>query len=167
MSTKTAKTAKKPQARKPTPTPRKKGTPLADPIRERYAGQRAMGFTQAAAFRNAHPNAKGKTQNSINVLASRLERDPEVQARKQEILDDMLKSSDALLSKQQLAELISDELREAHKEPGALAAASGLVDKYCKMFGFYEPEKHDVKVGCLDEDGRNAKIAALLKLKHT
>ena len=149
------------KTRKP---PRKPGQPLADPIRERYAGQRAMGFSQAAAFRNANPNAKGKTSGSIKTMASRLERDPEVQERKQEILGDMLKSSDALLTKQQLAELISDELREAHKEPGMLAAASGLVDKYCKMFGFYEPEKHDVKVGCLDEDGKNAKIAALLKV---
>lgn len=146
--------------------PRSPGQPLADPIRERYAGQRAMGFSQAAAFRNAHPNAKGKSQNSINVMASRLERDPEVQERKQEILDDMLKSSDALLTKRQLAELICDELRKAHKEPGALAAASGLVDKYCKMFGFYEPEKHDVNVGCLDEGQRDAKIAAVLRLKN-
>ncbi len=148
--------------RNPKHPPRKPGQPLADPIRERYAGQRAMGFSQSAAFRNADPSAKKKTPGSIKTMAGRLEADPDVQERKSEILDDMLKSSDALLSKKQLAELICDELREAHKVPGALSAASGLVDKYCKMFGFYEPEKHDVNVGCLDEGQRDAKIAALL-----
>ena len=159
------KTAPKAKPTKKTEKPqRKPGQPLADPLRERYAGQRAMGFSQSAAYRNANPDAKKRSAGSVKTMASRLEADPDVQERKKEILADMLHSNDALLTKEQLAELICDELREAHKEPGALAAASGLVDKYCKMFGFYEPEKHNVKIGCLDEDGRNAKIAALLKV---
>ena len=54
------------------------------------------------------------------------------------------RSSDALLSKRQLAEIICDEIREVHKEPGCVAAAAGLIDKYCRMFGFYEPERHEV-----------------------
>ena len=144
--------------------PRKKGQPLADPIRERYAGQRAMGFSQSASFRNADPNSAKKTVGTIRTQAGRLEADPEVQERKAEILADMLQSSDALLSKRQLAELICDEIREAHKEPGCLAAASGLVDKYCKMFGFYEPERHEVGIKVADESVVNMKIAALLEI---
>lgn len=147
--------------------PRKKGQPLADPIRERYAGQRAMGFSQSAAFRNADPKSAKKTIGTIRTQAGRLEADPDVQERKAEILADMLHSSDALLSKRQLAELICDEIREAHKEPGCLAAASGLVDKYCKMFGFYEPERHEVGLKVADDSIVNAKIAALLEINKT
>ena len=144
--------------------PRRKGQPLADPIRERYAGQRAMGFSQSASFRNADPKSAKKTVGTIRTQAGRLEADPDVQARKAEILADMLQSSDALLTKRQLAELICDEIREAHKEPGCLAAASGLVDKYCKMFGFYEPERHDVGIKVADDSVVNMKIAALLEI---
>ena len=144
---------------------RKPGEPLADPIRERYAGQRAMGYSQAAALRNSLPKDDKRSRRSIDARASQLEKEPEIQARKQEILADMLQSSDALLSKRQLLEMISDELREAHKEPGALSAAAALVDKYAKMTGFYEPEKHDVNVGCIDEDAKTARITALLQLK--
>lgn len=144
--------------------PRKKGQPLADPIRERYAGQRAMGFSQSASFRNADPKSAKKTVGTIRTQAGRLEADPEVQERKAEILADMLQSSDALLSKRQLAELICDEIREAHKEPGCLAAASGLVDKYCKMFGFYEPERHEVGLKVADQSVVDMKIAALLEI---
>lgn len=144
--------------------PRRKGQPLADPIRERYAGQRAMGFSQSASFRNADPKSAKKTVGTIRTQAGRLEADPDVQERKAEILADMLHSSDALLSKRQLAELICDEIREAHKEPGCLAAASGLVDKYCKMFGFYEPERHEVGLKVADESVVNLKIAALLEI---
>lgn len=147
--------------------PRRKGQPLADPIRERYAGQRAMGFSQSASFRNADPKSAGKTVGTIRTQAGRLEADPDVQERKAEILADMLRSSDALLSKRQLAELICDEIREAHREPGCLAAASGLVDKYCKMFGFYEPERHEVGLRVADESVVNAKIAALLEINNS
>lgn len=147
--------------------PRRKGQPLADPIRERYAGQRAMGFSQSASFRNADPKSAKKTVGTIRTQAGRLEADPDVQERKAEILADMLQSSDALLSKRQLAELICDEIREAHKEPGCLAAASGLVDKYCKMFGFYEPERHEVGLKVADESVVNAKIAALLEINNS
>lgn len=147
--------------------PRRKGQPLADPIRERYAGQRAMGFSQSASFRNADPKSAKKTVGTIRTQAGRLEADPDVQERKAEILADMLHSSDALLSKRQLAELICDEIREAHKEPGCLAAASGLVDKYCKMFGFYEPERHEVGLKVADESVVNAKIAVLLEINNS
>lgn len=146
--------------------PRKPNTPLADPVRERYAGQRAMGFSQSAAFRTAKGN-KMLTDGSVKACASRMDAEPDVQARIAEINADMLHSSEAYLSKMRLAEMISDELREAAKEPGMLAAASGLIDKYCKMFGFYEPEKTEVKLGCLDERQKNAKIARLLKVRKS
>ena len=126
-----------------------------------------MGFSQSASFRNADPKSAKKTVGTIRTQAGRLEADPDVQERKAEILADMLQSSDALLSKRQLAELICDEIREAHKEPGCLAAAAGLVDKYCKMFGFYEPERHEVGLKVADESVVNAKIAALLEINNS
>lgn len=146
--------------------PRKPNTPLSDPVRERYAGQRAMGLSQVAAFRTAK-GSKKLTESSANTCASRMEAEPDVQARIAEITADMLKSSETYLTKAKLAEMISDELREAHKEPGMLSAASGLVDKYCKMFGFYEPDKIEAKLGCLGENEKNAKIAKLLKLNKS
>ena len=144
--------------------PRKPGQPLADPIRERYAGQRAMGYSQTAAFRNADPDARRKTDGSVKTMASRMERDAEVQERKREILDDMIRTSDAMLTKVRLAEMISDTLRDAHQETSAFIGASSLVDKYCKMMGYYEPERHEMRVGCLDAAGVEAKVAALLKM---
>ena len=148
------------------PKNRKKGTAL-DPIRERYAGQRAMGFSQIAALRQADPKANNKTTATLAVEACRMDAEPDVKARISVIQADMLRSSDAYLTKAQLAELISDEIREASREPGALSAAASLVDKYCKMFGFYEPEKQDIQIGCADLATINTKIAKLLKINNS
>lgn len=138
-------------------------TPLTDPVRERYAVERAAGLGKSAAYRKANPNAKKMSDKTITVSASRFEAEEEVQTRIQEVQNDLLKSSDALLSKQQLAELITDELRTMAREEGGLASAASLVDKYCKMFGFYTPEKSEVTLKCADESTVNAKVAALLK----
>ncbi len=139
-------------------------TPLTDPVRERYAVERAAGLGKSAAYRKANPNAKKMTSNTIAVAASRFESEEEIQTRIQEVQTDLLKSSDSLLSKQQLAELITDELRTMAREEGGLASAASLVDKYCKMFGFYTPEKTEVSLKCADESTVNAKVASLLNL---
>lgn len=141
---------------------RKPGMPLDDPIRERYAGQRAMGLSGAAALRIADPRAANRKPATNAQMASRLEREDDVRARMAEITADLLKSSDAYLSKAALAELMSDEIRTMAREPGGLTAAAGLVDKYCKMFGFYAPEKSEVRVGVLDAAERDEKISRLL-----
>lgn len=138
---------------------RKAGEPLADPAREAYAGRRAAGMGRAEAYRAAHPKA---TPASASAAASRLERDPEVRARIAELTDGLLKSSDAWLTKSQLAELLSGAIRRALTEEKLLSSASGLVDRYCRMFGFYEPEKVEARVGCLDEAARDRKIARLV-----
>ncbi len=148
--------------RKTEKKPRKPGTPLENPVAERYAGQRAMGLSQAAALRQADPRCKRRKPQSVDQMASRMEANPDVKARTAEINSDLLHSSDAYLTKAQLAELVTDELRTMAREPGGLSAAASLVDKYCKMFGFYEAEKKEVKLGCVDEQTRNEKIAKLL-----
>lgn len=142
--------------------PRKPGEPLQNPVAERYAGQRAMGLSQSAALRQADPRCGRRKPASVEQMASRMEADPEVKERTKEIVGDLLHSSDAYLTKAQLAELVTDELRTMAREPGGLTAAASLVDKYCKMFGFYEAEKKEVKIGCVDEDVKNEKIAKLL-----
>lgn len=144
--------------------PREPNTPLADPVRERFAGQRALGFSQSASYRTARGGNPRLTNASIKANACRMDAEPDVRARVAEINADMLKSSDAYLSKSQLAEIIADGIREAHKDPITLSSASGLIDKYCKMFGFYAPDKTEVRIGCLDDAQRDAKIAKLLKV---
>lgn len=160
---------KRPRGRPKSPPrpPRRPNEPLADPVRERYAGQRAMGLSQAAALRQADPRAAHRKDASNEQMASRIERDPDVRARTKEIVGDLLKSSDAYLTKAALAELITDEIRTMAREPGGLTAAASLVDKYCKMFGFYEAEKREVRLGCVDEDAQNEKIAKLLGKSRT
>lgn len=148
-------------AKKP---PRKPGTPLADPVRERYAGQRAMGMSQEQAYRKAKPGAEKRERKSVSVSATRMDAEPEVQARIAEINVDLLRSSDAYLTKAKLAELLSDAIRRALTDDTVFSTGPGLVDKYCKMFGFYEPEKHEMQVGCLDAGERDRKIERLLKL---
>ena len=151
-------------AKKP---PRKPGTPLSDPVRERYAGQRAMGLGQAASYRKARPDAARMKPASVDACASRMEAEDDVQARIAEIGADLLRSSDAYLTKAKLAELLSDAIRRALTDDTVFSTGPGLVDKYCKMFGFYEPEKHEMQVGCLDENELNRKLARLLKLSGT
>ena len=135
-----------------------------DAIRERYAGQRAMGLSQDASYRNANPAAAKRTPKSVSVSASRLEAEPGVQARIAEINADLLRSSDAYLTKAKLAELLSDAIRHALTDDTVMSTGPGLGDKYCKMFGFYEPEKHEMQLGCLDDGERDRKIARLLGL---
>lgn len=143
---------------------RKPGTPLADPVRERYAGQRAMGLSQVQSYINAVPGGEKRDRKSLGVCATRIDAEPDVQARISEITADLLRSSDAYLTKAKMAELLSDAIRRALTDDTVFSSAAGLVDKYCKMFGFYEPERHEMQVGCLDEGERNRKIARLLKL---
>ena len=152
---------------KPKPARRAKGTPLTDPVREAYAGQRAMGMGQAASYRKAKPNAAKMKPASVDACASRMEAEPEVQERIGEISAELLRSSDAYLTKAKLAELLSDAIRRALTDDTVFSSGPGLVDKYCKMFGFYEPEKHDVQVGCLDEREVSRKVERLLKLSTT
>lgn len=144
---------------------------LKNPLHERYAGQRAMGFTQVEAYRNANTQGsregakggKNASKNCLSAAAARIEARPEVRARIAEIEREILESSPELLNKRQLGLLICDELRNATKEPGGLAASASLVDKYCKMFGLYEPEKQDVNLkGCLTDAEINERISALL-----
>ena len=144
--------------------PRKTGQPLDDPIRERYAGQRAMGSNKTDAFKSANPNSPHMTQASIYVSSCRMDQEPDVRDRKAEILADMLASSDKYLTKAKLAELLSDAIRNALTDELLLSNGAGLVDKYCKMFGFYEPEKQQVALDVADKTIIDAKIAALLKL---
>lgn len=146
---------------KPARKPRKKGEPLSDPMREAYAGQRAMGMSRGASYRKLRPNA---SPHSAETLASRLEAEEDVQERIREIGNDLLRSSDAYLTKANLAELLSDAIRRTLADELMISSASGLVDKYCKMFGFYEPEKVEARLGCLDEQDRDAKISLLMKL---
>ena len=157
-----AKKTNKP--RQPTNKPRQPGTPL-DPIREAYAGQRAMGYSQRASFLKANPKASKMKLNSVDAMASMMEAEPDVQARRREIQAELIKNDDAICSKKEIAELLSDALRRAATEEALMSSAAGIADKLNKMFGYYEPERHDFNLGCLEQGEVDAKITALLNLK--
>ena len=70
--------------------PRKPGEPLANPVAERYAGQRAMGLSQSAALRQADPRCGRRKPQSVEQMASRMEADPDVKERTKEIVGDLL-----------------------------------------------------------------------------
>lgn len=130
--------------------PRRPGEPINDPVREKFAQQLAAGMSQSAALRIAKPKARKWKDSAVRVDACRLAAEPDVEARKKEILADMIPST--VLKKCELLELISDELRDAAKEPGMLSAASGLVDKFAKMMGFYPAAQVTVKNGGVSDD---------------
>ena len=142
--------------------PRRAGEPLRDPVREAFAGQRAMGANQRQAYIAAKPQAATRPNESVKVSAKRMDADPEVRERVHEIQTDLLHSSDAYLTKEKLTELLADAIRMTLTDPDTVSSGAGLVDKYCRMWGFYEPEKTEVRHGCLDEDERDRKIAFLI-----
>lgn len=143
--------------------PRRAGEPLRDPVREAFAGQRAMGVAQNDAYRKARGDAAAKrSAKSVSVSATRMDAEPEVRERVHEIQTDLLHSSDAYLTKEKLTELLADAIRMTLTDPDTVSSGAGLVDKYCRMWGFYEAEKTEVRHGCLDEDERDRKIAFLI-----
>lgn len=153
----------KPKTQPKAKPPRRAGEPLRDPVREAFAGQRAMGAKQSEAYRKARGAAADKrTAKSVSVSAARMDAEPEVRERVREIQTDLLHSSDAYLTKEKLTELLADAIRMTLTDPDTISSGAGLVDKYCRMWGFYEPEKTEVRHGCLDEDERDRKIAFLI-----
>lgn len=136
--------------KKKTDKPRKPNQPLSDPVRERFAQQLAAGLSQSAALRIVKPHAKNWKDTTVKVDASHLAAEPDVEARKQEILADMIPST--VLKRCELLVLISDELRDAAKEAGALSAASGLVDKFAKMMDWYPHPEVTVKNGGVSDN---------------
>lgn len=130
--------------------PRKPGEPLSDPVREKFAQQLAAGMSQKAALRIAKPHTKNWNENAANVDACKLAKEDEIQARKKEILADMIPST--VLKRCELLELISDELRDAAKEPGMLSAASGLVDKFAKLMDWYPHPELTLKNGGVSDN---------------
>lgn len=157
--------AKEPKPKSPPKAkpPRRAGEPLRDPVREAFAGQRAMGVAPSEAYRKARGDAAAKrSAKSVSVSATRMNAEPEVHERVREIQTDLLHSSDAYLTKEKLTELLADAIRMTLTDPDTVSSGAGLVDKYCRMWGFYEPEKTEVRHGCLDEDERDRKIAFLI-----
>ena len=133
---------------------------LPNPRHEAYAGKRAMGYTQIHSYRSAFPNVK--TEDSAEKSAQRLEAKPEVRDRIAEIRKELTDNDPEMLSKKRLGEMLADAIRMALCDERQATSAGSLVDKYCKMFGFYEPEKIEAKVGALDPDLRDRKIAELV-----
>lgn len=125
--------------------PREPGQPLADPTRERFAQQLAAGLSATEAFRVVKPAARNWKSESVRVAACRMANEPTVQARRDEILADMIPST--VMTKADLMVLMSDEIREASKEPGNLAASAGLVDKFIKLMDWYPHPEVTVKNG--------------------
>lgn len=130
--------------------PRNKGQPLADAIKERFAQQLAAGLSATAAFQVVKPASRSWKPESVRVAACRLAAEPTVQERRDEILADIIPST--VMKKQDLMVLMSDEIREASREPGMLAAASPLVDKFIKLMDWYPHPELTVKNGGVTDD---------------
>ncbi len=141
------------------------GGVLRNTLHDRYAQFRAAGYSQYDSYCQARPEARGSTRTTVNAAAARVEGRPEVKSRITQLQQQQILQSDALLSRRQLGEMIADEIRHMAMDVGGLTAAAGLVDKYCKMFGLYEPERHEVTAAgqAADETVANGKIAALLR----
>lgn len=130
--------------------PRKPGEPLSDPVREKFAQQLAAGLSQSAALRIAKPAAKNWKIETVRSNSSKIAAEPEVEARKKEILAETIPAT--VLKKCELLELISDELREASREPGMLSAASALVDKFAKLMDWYPHPELTLKNGGVSDN---------------
>lgn len=135
---------------------------LTNPKHEIYAQQRALGFSMRDAYKTANPGAKHATPGSLYNSAQQVDARPEVRERIAAVQHDLLKSSDALLSKRALGEMMADEIRHMAQDVGGLTAAKGLIDTYCKMFGLYEPDKAELRIGAADGDAVATKLAQLL-----
>jgi hypothetical protein len=130
--------------------PRNPGQPLADPIKERFAQQLAAGLSATAAFHVVKPAARDWKAESVRVAACRMANEPTVQTRRDEILADMIPST--VMKKADLMVLLSDEIHDAAKEPGNLAASAGLVDKFIKLMDWYPHPEVTVKNGGVSAD---------------
>lgn len=64
------------------------------------------------------------------------------------------------LSKARLNILLGEEIERA-AERGELGGASKLIDVVCKMNGYYEASKVEVKHGALDDENRERALGAL------
>ena len=148
--------------------PRNPGQPLADATKERFAQQLAAGLSATAAFQVVKPAARNWKDESIRVAACRMAAEPEVPTRRDEILADMIPST--VMKKTDLMVLLSDEIREAAKEPGDLAASSALVDKFIKLMDWYPHPEVTVKNGGVSDNYTppptiaNLDVATLRKL---
>ena len=130
--------------------PRNKGQPLADAIKERFAQQLAAGLSATAAFQVVKPACRSWKPESVRVAACRLAAEPAVQERRDDILADIIPST--VMKKQDLMVLMSDEIREAAREPGMLSAASSLVDKFIKLMDWYPHPELTVKNGGVSDN---------------
>ena len=141
------------------------GGVLRNACHDRYAQFRAAGYSQYDSYCQARPEARNSTRHTVGVAAARLEGRPEVRARIAQIQQEQIARSDALLSRRQLGEMIADEIRHMSMDVGGLTAAAGLIDKYCRMFGLYEPDRHEIAAAgqAADTEVRDSKIAALLR----
>ena len=96
---------------------------------------------------------------NVRNAAYGLARKPEVSARVSELRDRAAGADCA--SKHDILVALSSAIAAAAAD-GVLAANARLVDIYCRMRGFYEPERVDARVGCLDPSDRDRKIASLI-----
>ena len=138
--------------------------PLANPKHELYAQQRALGLTQAEAYSKAYPKTQQKPTSAANA-GQRLEARPDIRQRIADLQARQLASSPALLSKQELGEMISSRIRDLYnltEKPAFFLSATPLIAQYCKMYGMNEPEQIEAKVGLLPQAERDRRISALL-----
>lgn len=66
----------------------------------------------------------------------------------------------SVMTKARLNAVISDEVESAARE-GRLVEIVKLVDVLCKMNGYYEAQKIDVRHGAIDEESRGRALQAL------
>ncbi len=135
------------------------GVPLANVRRERFALAVAGGSTLADAYREAYPKSVRWKDANVRNAAYGLARKPEVSARVSELRDRAAGADCA--SKHDILVALSSAIAAAAAD-GVLAANARLVDIYCRMRGFYEPERVDARVGGLDPSDRDRKIASLI-----
>lgn len=129
---------------------RKAGEPLADGKRERFAQQLAAGVSQKSALEAVNPSCRKWEDRSKRIAASRLANEAEIKERRDEILKEMI--PDTVMKKTDLMVILSDEIREAAKEPGNVSAASALVDKFIKLMDWYPKQEVTIKNGGVSDN---------------
>ena len=138
------------------------GAPLRNGQRERFALAVARGATFADAYREAYPRALRWKAGNVYKAASELAAVREVAGRIAALR--AATAADGCATRHEVLVALSVAIRRALTDDALFSSAAGLVDKYCRMMGFYEPERVEARLGCLDPAERDAKVARLLRL---
>ena len=129
---------------------------------EEFAQAFVNGATQREAYIASHPNTKSQNANALRVRACEFMKRPEVQARIQHLQAEAARH--ATLSRDELAEMMSEEIKRSYEEQGTLIPVMKVVDSFTRICG-YDRQVVDVKAnvtGAFDVEDAAAHLKFLL-----